>query len=181
MTAGRIRARAAANPARVEHFMLGANGWVPNNEALPVVLYRNALGTGGADPAAAFEDLLQANGWPPQWRAGVYDFHHYHTMGHEVLGFAAGSARLMLGGPNAREVAVRAGDIALLPAGTGHMNLGSSDDFLVVGAYPPDQTFDIVREAPTPAQQTRLKTLPWPARDPVEGADGPVLSLWHRA
>ncbi|MDG6094256.1 cupin [Acetobacter sp. AN02] len=177
--AGRVRAAAAATPARTEHFILRQNDWVPNNQELPVILWRNALPVSGDDPASAFEELFQKNGWPPQWRNGVYPFHHYHTLGHEVLGFSGGSARLMLGGPDARTVDVHAGDIALLPAGTGHMNLGSDTAFEVVGAYPPGQSFDIVRQAPDAAQRTRLEKLPFPSSDPVQGAGGPVSTLWR--
>lgn len=170
---GGVRSAAAATPVRTESFLLQKNDWVPNNQKLPVVLYRNALSIDGPDPAANFENLFQQNDWPPQWRNGVYSFHHYHTEGHEVLGFAGGSAHLMLGGPNGRQVEVRAGDIALLPAGTGHMKLSSDDDFLVVGAYPPEQSFDIVRQAPTPEQLSRLTTLPFPQSDPVFGLKNP--------
>jgi len=167
-----------AAPKAVQALRLQRNGWVPNNPRLPVLVYPQAIAVQGSDPAALFERTFAANGWPPQWRYGVFDYHHYHTEGHEVLGVASGSARLMLGGPDGHVVPVRAGDVLLLPAGTGHCNLGSSDDFLVVGAYPPGQHADICRAAPTAAQQARIDGLPFPGSDPVQGAQGAVRHYW---
>src|ERR1700761_7874992 len=59
------------------------NGWIPNNQRLPVLVYRAAVPISGSDPAASFEDAFARNGWPPQWRNGIYSFHHFHPSTHE--------------------------------------------------------------------------------------------------
>ena len=153
---------------------------VPNNPDLPVLFYSKALPKPFDDPAALFEAMFASQGWPPQWRDGIYSYHHYHTQGHEVLGVASGYAQLMLGGEHGQVLNVSTGDILLLPAGTGHCSLRASKDFLVVGAYPPGQHADICREAPTPEQLRNIEQLPFPDEGPVTGDQGAFRRLWVR-
>ncbi len=168
----------AAGPAP-EVIHLERNGWMPNNPLLPVLLYHAAF-SAADDTADRMEAVFQKNGWPGQWRNGVYDFHHYHSTAHEVLGFAGGSARLMLGGEGGHEILVQSGDVVVLPAGTGHCKLSASPNFLVVGAYPSGATWDICRRAPEVSMVEAMKHVYFPASDPVSGRTGVLVSKWKR-
>ena len=160
--------------------MLESRDWVPNNRLLPVILYRKVFN----DPhdadslAARFETQFARNGWPPQWRAGVFDYHHFHSSAHEVLGVCAGAAEVIIGGPGGRVVRLEAGDVIVLPAGTGHCLRSSSGPFSVVGAYPPGQQWNIRRDALTEQERSAMEALPFPHSDPVQGAQGPLVDRW---
>lgn len=180
LSVGNLPMLANGTLAAIEAVRLDRNGWVPNNPELAVILYRQVLQQ-ISDPATAFEQLFEVNHWPAQWRDGVFEYHHYHSTAHEVLGIAAGSAQLVLGGPKGYEVEVRAGDVVLLPAGTGHCQLSASKGFLVVGAYPAGASFDICREAPTPGQVRAIASATYPDSDPVFGPQGPFHELWRAA
>jgi uncharacterized protein YjlB len=155
------------------------DGLVPNNP-MPFLVYKAAVDV-GKNPEATIEQLFGDNGWGAMWRNGVYDFAHYHATVHEVLGVARGSARVQFGGERGRALEIAAGDVAILPAGTGHQCLSASGDFSVVGAYPPGPPMDLQR--PTPENHVKaLKTIPLvaiPATDPVMGKNGPLVRLWH--
>jgi uncharacterized protein YjlB len=162
--------------------MFADDGSIPNNPALPLVLYRNAIDLGGASsPEAAIEQKFAANGWGKMWCNGIYPFVHYHSMIHEALGIARGRATVRFGGDNGQEIEVAAGDVAILPAGTGHQRLKQSGDLVVIGAYPPTGTYNLCRgsEAEHAKALTTIPNVPPPATDPLFGADGPLVSLWR--
>ncbi len=166
-------------------FLFKDDGAVPNNPALPALVYKSALDLAAErDPEAAIEHLFAGNGWGyGQWRDGIYPFTHYHSMIHEALGIARGTATVQLGGERGETLEVSAGDVVVLPAGTGHKRLSGSAGLLVIGAYPPQGTYNLCR-GDNPADRERaLKTIadvPDPASDPVHGESGPLVKLWRR-
>ncbi|MEY9324111.1 cupin [Sinorhizobium fredii] len=164
-----------------ETIRLRPSEWVPNHPRLPVLVYRQALSSVENDVAAEFERRFAEAGWQGVWRNGVFSYQHYHIGAHEVLGIAAGNARLLIGGSAGAVLEVGAGDCLVLPAGTGHMNLGAGDGFLVVGGYPPGQTADIQRKAASRSALQTIADLPLPPTDPLYGANGPLMRLWQNA
>jgi uncharacterized protein YjlB len=166
---------------RLFHFK--DDGFIPNHPLWPLILYRSAIRRArGIDPAAIFEDLFESNGWSDSWRDGIYPYVHYHSRIHEVLGIARGSAEVQLGGPRGRTLRIKAGDVVILPAGTGHQCLKASDDFLVVGAYPPRGTYDVCTSIRMHAKAVKtIVKVPRPAKDPVYGKNGALLLEWKQS
>lgn len=170
----------ATGMLKPELFCFGDNDPVPNNEDVPLVLYRGVLSLEGDDPAAACERLFARNGWSNGWRDGIFPYHHFHTGTHEVLGIVRGEAKVRFGGEGGELVEVRAGDVVVIPAGIAHRNEGASRDLLVVGAYPGGAEPDIRRgeESDPAAVKARIRRVSLPAADPVFGRDGPLLKHW---
>ena len=152
------------------------DGRVPNNPKLPLVIYRLAL-TRSDHLARDFEKRFAENDWTNSWRNGIFDYHHYHSNTHEVLGVARGEARVCFGGQSGEVLVLSAGDVAILPAGTGHKCESASDDFLVVGAYPGGRDYDICRGDPADHARAvaRIATVPLPEKDPVFGKSGVLV------
>lgn len=158
------------------------DGLIPNHPRWPFLIYKGAVRLPELlDPAAVFEELFESNGWGDTWRDGIYDYVHYHSRTHEVLGIARGRAKVQFGGSKGRTLVLRAGDVAVLPAGTGHRCLNASNDLLVVGAYPPTGTYD---ECTSVADRKKaLVSIPKTARprkDPVYGNNGALLQTWRK-
>ena len=162
--------------------MFRDDGVIPNNPELPFVHYLGAVALPErGDPAAVFEELFERNGWGNSWRNGIYDYVHYHSGTHEVLGIARGHARVRFGGNSGKVVDLREGDVVILPAGTGHQSLDASKDLLVIGAYPPNGKYDECRGS-RQEHERALESIPkvhLPAKDPVYGADGPLMDAWN--
>jgi uncharacterized protein YjlB len=162
-------------------FRFSDDGMTPNHPRWPVIVYWNAVALPRTlDPAAIMEDLFGNNGWGDGWRNGIYDYLHYHSRIHEVLGVARGNAKVRLGGERGRTFKIGAGDIVILPAGTGHQCLAASKDFLVVGAYPRSGIYDECR--PDAEEHDRrvdsIAKVKRPRKDPVFGVKGGLLKLW---
>lgn len=172
-----------AQPREVAMEILHINkpdGGVPNN-ALPLLIYHHVIPPQAVDNADYLEHLFRSNGWPPQWRYPVYTFTHFHSNTHEVVGVFSGSARLQLGGEKGKIVEVNVGDVLLIPAGVGHKQISADEDFMLVGAYPPDVKADLCHDEPKKMAE-RIKTtnqVPLPETDPVTGHSEGSMHYWH--
>jgi uncharacterized protein YjlB len=164
----------------VQAFHFEDDGETPNNP-LPMVVYRAAVDLLSArDPAVPFERAFARHDWSDGWRNGIHPFLHFHTTTHEVLGIARGRATVEFGGAKGQVFTVEAGDVVVLPAGTGHRCIEATDDLLVVGAYPRNASVDQRRPGQV-EHRTALAAIakvPMPEMDPIHGGAGPLMQLW---
>ncbi|WP_441244593.1 cupin [Tardiphaga sp. 768_D3_N2_1] len=157
------------------------DGIIPNNPRFPMLLYRGAVtpATRKSDTATIIDNIFAENGWGRSWRDTVYDFVHYHSQVHEVLGVATGCAVLEFGGPKGRVLTIKQGDVVVLPAGTGHRLIKASRGFQVVGAYPAAGKYDECTDSRDRLDAVkRIARVQKPGSDPLYGKQGPLTGLW---
>ncbi|TKJ89768.1 hypothetical protein PaeCFBP13512_14185 [Paenibacillus sp. CFBP13512] len=163
----------------VQAFHFQSNQGIPNNPHLPVLLYPQAFHN---NPAQT-ESIFNQHQWLNSWTNGVFDYHHYHSNAHEVLGVISGHVTVQLGGEEGKIFTLQTGDVVVLPAGTGHKRLSASPDFRIVGAYPDGMSYN----TRTPADKEKehatalaeISHVPLPKMDPIYGPNGPLLQHWH--
>ena len=162
--------------SQIQMILLNDDGQIPNNPVFPVIIYKGVFKGEPGEIASAFS----RHQWTGSWTGGVYDYHHYHSNTHEVLGVKAGQATVLIGGDEGERLEVSEGDVILLPAGTGHQKIESSPDFEVVGAYPGGTSPNMKKKDPSDRVQAlaEIKNVPVQKEDPVYGEEGPMLAEW---
>jgi uncharacterized protein YjlB len=159
-----------------ETLRLAGSGGIPNSP-LPLLLYRGAI----APDAAKIESVFERNGWSNGWRNGIFRYHHFHSIAHEVLGIARGTVDVLFGGLGGTPVRLSAGDVVVIPAGVGHCNEGQTPDLAVIGAYPGGSHYDICRDDETQLKRVlaNIARVPAPDSDPVSGPNGALIRIWR--
>ena len=184
----------------------------PNN-TLPLLVYRNALPAPPTeDSSKAFLERHNAWKWDGTW--GHIAIRHFHPNTHECYGVFSGTSTVLVGcgkgdQPDPAnglgvEIRVAAGDVIVLPAGTGHCNTSSSEDYKYVGVYPtvslpntdslllcrrrhgscvvqnaPKWRFELgAEEGDNTKFKDELASVKLPEADPVAGPEGPLMRLW---
>lgn len=159
-------------------FMCKDDGEIPNNRELPVIVYEGIF----QENPDNIELTFNRHQWTNSWVNGIFDYHHYHTNTHEVLGVKAGQATVLIGGEKGEQLELHTGDVIVLPAGTGHKRLKSSADFSVVGAYPEGKSPNLKKRSSGKEASLldEINRIGVPETDPVFGEGGPLLEKWKK-
>jgi uncharacterized protein YjlB len=166
-------------PAAIPHFHLKDDGTFPNS-SLPLLHYTSILKLPPYSPRIV-EAIFRHNGWTNSWRNGIYNYHHYHSTTHEVIGIYAGSCEAQIGGDSGIQIHLDTGDVLIIPAGVAHRCVTATEDFRCIGAYPEGRDFDINTGGPgeRPTTDGNIKKLPLPKLDPLYGKEGHLLKMWY--
>jgi uncharacterized protein YjlB len=166
----------------IGRYTLTDSGQFPNNALLPLLTYLQAITVEDKLDSKSVINLLESNGWTNAWENGIYDYHHYHSITHEVLVIISGAVRVQFGGEDGVAVELTAGDVVIIPAGVAHKKLSEDSNFKCVGAYPDGRDYDILKGKPgeRPEADENIKRLPIPNADPIYGLSGPLASNWQK-
>ena len=68
------------NPsAQVSHHVMPGDKIFPNNNHLPVLVYKEVFDLSETDATIFIEELFIKNNWKNSWKEGIYTYHHYHS------------------------------------------------------------------------------------------------------
>lgn len=156
------------------------DGTFPNSR-LPVVLYKNGA-EDQDDLARFFKRLFKKNNWYNSWKAGIFPYHHYHSITHEVMGVCSGSTVLQLGGESGKQMKIETGDVLIIPAGVAHKNLKEENAVACIGAYPDGRDYDMNygKAGERPEADKRIALVPLPDGDPLLGAEAGIVKAWRK-
>ncbi|HEX8269324.1 MAG TPA: cupin domain-containing protein [Flavobacterium sp.] len=154
------------------------DGTIPNSK-YPLLIYNGAFMEEKVDADYIISHFERYN-WSNSWKNGVFDYHHYHSISHEVLAVYKGYATLQFGGEEGQEVSVDEGDVVVIPAGVGHKRISASEDFAVVGAYPNGSEYDVLKgeDGDRPKADENINKVPIPDNDPIYGKMEGLLAIW---
>lgn len=163
----------------VQEIPISDDGIFPGSQ-LPALLYKQALDIPLLFPATHVKNRFAEHGWTNSWDAGIFTYHHYHSITHEALGIYSGKARLQLGNDEGPILEVEKGDVLIIPAGVAHKNLDEENAVGVVGAYPDGRDYDMNYGKPgeRPKADRNIAAVPLPDTDPLSGKGGELHKHW---
>jgi len=157
------------------------NGNFPNNEKLPLMIYKGAFLIHPNDTVYTIKKVFAQNGYSNAWVGGIFDYHHYHSNTHEVMAVFCGHADVQFGGEHGLCIELDKGDVVLIPVGVAHKKLLASNDFTVIGAYPNGADYNIKygTAEELPEAEAEIAKVKIPDNDPVYGPKGHLNDCWH--
>jgi uncharacterized protein YjlB len=159
--------------------VLNDDGIFPNSK-FPALLYKGVLDIPFLFPATHVKKLFASHNWTNAWDSGVFEYHHYHSITHEVLGAYEGSTVLQLGGEDGPTIKFEKGDVLVIPAGVVHKNWGDEFDVQCVGAYPDGKDYDMNygKLGERPKADENIENVPIPLTDPLYGENAGLTEIW---
>lgn len=166
-------------PQEVIQKIIHRNGFFPGNSIYPLLIYKNVFHFTNQS-TEAIEKFLKENDWVNSWVDSIYPYHHYHSNTHEALVIFRGSASVQIGGEDGAIFVIAQNDVIIFPAGVSHKNIGSSDDFTTIGAYPFNVHYDMNYGDAIEylAAEKNIRQVGLPFTDPVFGKNGLLFDFW---